>query len=94
MRLYVAIDDEKFKFAGNMAKAFQQLTETISEGRTVRVLTIFYDSKKEKRRFKRELRSAGGDLLKAAQNYLKWWNTIQERRQKRLLRETQAKGVA
>ncbi|MFN3421992.1 MAG: hypothetical protein ACK40X_09750 [Armatimonadota bacterium] len=94
MRLYVAIDGEKFKFVGNMAKAFQQLTETISEGQTVRVLTIFYDSKKEKRRFKRELRDAGGDLLKAAQNYLKWWNTIQERRQKRLLKELQAKGAA
>lgn len=94
MRLYVAIDGEKFKFAGNMAKTFQQLTKTISEGQTVRVLTIFYDSKKEKRRFKRELRNAGDDLLKAAQNYLKWWNAIQERRQKRLLKESQTKRVA
>ncbi|MEZ8221902.1 hypothetical protein GG496_002072 [Candidatus Fervidibacteria bacterium JGI MDM2 JNZ-1-D12] len=84
MRLYVAVDSQKFKFMGNMAKTFQQLTETVSEGQTVRVLTIFYDSKKEKRRFKRELREAGGDLLKAAQNYLNWWNTIQQRRQKRL----------
>jgi hypothetical protein len=48
-------------------------------------LTIFYDSKKEKRRFKREVREAGGDLVQAAKNYLKWWETIQERRRKRLM---------
>ncbi|MCX7642685.1 MAG: hypothetical protein N2116_02595 [Armatimonadetes bacterium] len=84
MRLYVAVDNQKFKFVGNMAKTFQQLTETVSEGQSVRVLTIFYDSKKEKRRFKRELREAGGNLLKAAQNYLNWWNTIHQRRQRRL----------
>ncbi len=81
MRLYVAVNGQKFKFIGNMAKAFQQLTETVSEGQTVRILTIFYDSKKEKRRFKRELREAGGDLLKAARNYLDWWTGIQKRKQ-------------
>ncbi len=84
MRLYVEVDSQRLKFVGNMAKTFRQLTETVSEGQKVRVLTIFYDSKKEKRRFKREVREAGGDLLKAAQNYLKWWDTIQQRRQKRL----------
>jgi len=84
VRLYVEVDSQRLKFVGNMAKTFRQLTETVSEGQKVRVLTIFYDSKKEKRRFKREVREAGGDLLKAAQNYLKWWDTIQQRRQKRL----------
>lgn len=84
MRLYVAVDGQKFKFFGNMAKAFQQLTEAVSEGQTVRILTIFYDSKKEKRRFKRELREAGGDLLQAARNYLEWWTEIQRRKQARL----------
>jgi hypothetical protein len=85
MRLYVAVDSQKFKFVGSMATAFKQLTETVSEGQTVRILTIFYDSKKEKRRFKRELREAGGDLVQAAKNYLKWWETVQERRRKRLM---------
>lgn len=84
MRLYVAVDNQKFKFVGNMAKTFQQLTETVSEGQAVKVLTIFYDSVKEKRRFKRELREAGGNLFKAAQNYLSWWNGVQQRRQKRM----------
>ncbi len=85
MRLYVAVDSEKFKFVGNMATAFKQLTETVSEGQTVRILIVFYDSKKEKRRFKRELREAGGNLIQAAKNYLKWWETTQERRRKRLV---------
>ncbi len=84
MRLFVTVDGQRFKFVGNMVKTFQRLTEAVSEGQTVRILTILYDSKKEKRRFKRELRETDSDLLKAAQNYLKWWNTIQQRRQKRL----------
>lgn len=84
MRLYVTVNGEKLKLAGNMAKTFQQLTEAVSEGQSVRILTIFYDSKKEKRRFKRELRGAGGDLIKAAHNYLSWWTEIQRRRKARI----------
>jgi hypothetical protein len=49
----------------------------------VRVLTIFYDSTKEKRRFKREWREAGKDLLQTAQNYLVWWQQVQARKLKR-----------
>lgn len=84
LRLCIATDGQKLKFAGNLAKVFQQLLNSVSEGQEVRVLTIFYDSKKEKRRFKRELRDNGRDLLKVAKNYLEWWDEIQKRRQKRL----------
>lgn len=84
LRLHIATDSQKLKFTGNLAEVFQQLLNSVSEGQEVRVLTIFYDSKKEKRRFKRELRDSGRDLLKAARNYLEWWDEIQKRRQKRL----------
>lgn len=84
MRLYIAADGQKLKFTGNLVKVFRQLLNSVSEGQEVSILTIFYDSKKEKRRFKRELKDSGRDLLKAAKNYLEWWDEIQKRRQKRL----------
>ncbi len=79
MRLYVQVDGERLAFTGNMAKVFEQLKQ-VAEGKAVRVLTIFYDCKKEKRRFKREWRKAGKDLSQTAQNYLEWWRTVQARR--------------
>ena len=82
MRLYVQVDGERHAFTGNMAKVFEQLTQ-VAEGKAVRVLTVFYDSTKEKRRFKREWREAGKDLLQTAQNYLAWWQQVQARRLKR-----------
>ncbi len=83
VRLYVQVNGERYRLAGNMAAVFERLLEVAGD-RQVRVLTIFYDSTKEKRRFKREWREAGRDLLQTARTYLEWWRTIQERRQKRL----------
>jgi len=82
VRLYVQVDGERHAFVGNMAKVFEQLRQ-VAEGKTVRVLTVFYDSTKEKRRFKREWREAGKDLLRTAQNYLAWWQQVQGRKLKR-----------
>ena len=76
------VDGERHAFVGNMAKVFEQLRQ-VAEGITVRVLTVFYDSTKEKRRFKREWREAGKDLLRTAQNYLAWWQQVQGRKLKR-----------
>jgi hypothetical protein len=80
MRLLVAVDGEKHWCIGNTVKAFKELVEAAEGKSSVKLLTVFYDSTKEKRRFKRELRKAGGNLIQAAKNYLNWWNTIQERR--------------
>ncbi|GBC98536.1 hypothetical protein HRbin17_01049 [bacterium HR17] len=82
MRLYVQVNGERHRFAGNMATVFEQLLDVAGEQRSVRVLTMFYDSTKEKRRFKREWRAAGKDLLQTARNYLAWWRTVQARRQR------------
>lgn len=76
------VDGDRHAFVGNMAKVFEQLRQ-VAEGITVRVLTVFYDSTKEKRRFKREWREAGKDLLRTAQNYLAWWQQVQGRKLKR-----------
>ncbi len=83
MRIYVAGNGEKKWCIGNTVKAFKELVE-FAEGKSeVKLLTVFYDSKKEKRRFKREVRSAGGDFVQAAKNYLHWWQTIQERKKQK-----------
>ncbi len=81
MRLLVSVGGEKKWCTGNTVNAFKELVATV-EGKDFKVLTIFYDSKKERRRFKRELRRAGGDIVKAAKNYLSWWENIQQRRAK------------
>jgi len=66
--LYVQVDGERHAFVGNMAKVFEQLRQ-VAEGKTVRVLTVFYDSTKEKRRFKREWREGGEELFRNPQKY-------------------------
>ena len=79
MRLLVKIGEDKKWCTGNTVKAFKEFLDAV-EGKEFKVLTIFYDGKKEKRRFKREVRKAGGDIVKAAKNYLNWWEKIQSRR--------------
>ena len=74
MRLLIDVDGEKHWCAGNIVKALKELLEIAKNKSSVRLLTIFYDNIKEKRRFKRELRKAKGDLLQAARNYLNWYN--------------------
>jgi len=91
VRLLVELNGERRWCIGGTAEAFRQLVQAAEGKSSVRLLTVFYDSTKEKRRFKRELREAGGNLLQAAQNYLRWWDEIQERRTKRL-QKRQGKG--
>jgi len=81
MRILVAVNGEKKWCVGNTVKAFKDFVDTV-DGKEFKILTIFYDGKKERRRFKREVRRAGGDVVKAAKNYLSWWETIQKRRAK------------
>jgi len=81
MRLLVSLDGEKCWCIGNTVKALQQLIDKAKDKSSIKLLTVFYDSTKEKHRFKREMRKAGGDLIKAAQNYLNWWNIIQKRKE-------------
>jgi len=81
MRIYVAGDGEKKWCIGNTVKAFKELVEFAEGKKELKLLTVFYDSKKEKRRFKREVRKAGGSFVEPAKSYLKWWETIQARKE-------------
>lgn len=92
MRLYVEVNGEHLRFFGNMARVFERLDEAVKGKKGVRLLTVFYDSKKEKRRFKRELREARGNLVKAARRYLNWWRQIQARHRRRSGKEGTVNG--
>ncbi|OMH39826.1 hypothetical protein [Desulfurobacterium indicum] len=69
MELWVRAGDEKVKLQGSLKAIYQALLEKFKESPQI---LAFNGSKKERRRFKRELRAAKKDLLKAAENYLNW----------------------
>ncbi|WP_456341948.1 hypothetical protein [Thermovibrio sp.] len=74
MELWVrAKEGEKsIKIQGSLKKVFEEVKEKFNESPQI---LAFNGTKKERRRFKRELRQAGKDLLKAAENYLSWYKS-------------------
>jgi len=70
MELWVKAGEEKIKIQGSLKSIFETVKEKFSDSPEI---LAFNGTKKERRRFKRELRCAGRDLLKAAQNYLNWY---------------------
>ncbi|WP_457677721.1 hypothetical protein [Thermovibrio sp.] len=74
MELWVrAKEGEKsLKIQGSLKKVFEEL---LNNFQTSPQILSFHGTKRERRRFKRELRQSGKDLLKAAQNYLNWYKS-------------------
>ena len=72
MELWVRDKEGKtVKFQGSLKAIFDKILENFTESPQI---LAFNGTKRERRRFKRELREAGRDLLKAAQNYVNWYN--------------------
>ena len=71
MELWVRGENgETVKLQGSLKAIFEALLEKFKENPQI---LAFNGTKRERRRFKRELREAGRDLLKAAENYLNWY---------------------
>ena len=70
MELWVRSSGGTVKLQGSLKAIFEKLTREFKESPEI---LAFNGTKKERRRFKRELRHAGRDLLKAAENYLSWY---------------------
>ncbi|WP_457567260.1 hypothetical protein [Desulfurobacterium sp.] len=71
MELWVRAGNEKIKIQGSLKFIYQTLLEKFEKSPQI---LAFNGTKRERRRFKRELRAAGKNLLKAAENYLNWVN--------------------
>ncbi len=69
MELWIRANGETVKLQGSLKAIFEKVFENHTESPQI---LAFNGTKRERRRFKRELRYAGKDLLKAAQNYLSW----------------------
>ncbi len=67
MELWAKVNGEVKKFQGSMLKVMKDLA-SLSKAE----LCAVNASKKELRRFKREFRKSGRDLVKAAQSYVNW----------------------
>ncbi|WP_163329556.1 hypothetical protein GFV12_01630 [Desulfurobacterium thermolithotrophum] len=70
MELWVKVGGETVKLQGSLKAIYESLLEKFNENPQI---LAFNGTKKERRRFKRELRCASRDLLKAAKNYLNWY---------------------
>ena len=90
MELWAKIGEEKVKLQGSMLKVMEELLERAKSGDQVKLLS-FHAGQKERRRLKRELRSAGKDLVAAARNYARWAYTIELRKLKRQIKELKKK---
>ena len=72
MELWVKAGNEVVKLQGSLKAVFEAVKEKFNESPQI---MAFNGTKRERRRFKRELRCAGRDLLKAADNYLSWYRS-------------------
>ncbi len=71
MELWVRTQEGTLKLQGSLKAIFESLKEKFQESPQI---LAFNGTKRERRRFKRELRATGKDLLKAAENYLNWYS--------------------
>ncbi|RUM87947.1 MAG: hypothetical protein DSZ25_02790 [Thermovibrio sp.] len=72
MELWVRDGDRVVKIQGSLRAISERILEEFKESPEI---LAFTGTKRERRRFKRELRCAGRDLLKAAENYLNWYRS-------------------
>ncbi len=72
MELWVRDGGKVVKYQGSLKKVFEELLSSSSGSPEI---LAFNGTKRERRRFKRELRKAGKNVLKAADNYLKWYKS-------------------
>ncbi len=72
MELWIRDNGETVKLQGSLKAIFEEIIKNHSQSPQI---LAFNGTKKERRRFKRELRCANKDLLKAAQNYLNWYRS-------------------
>ncbi len=79
MELWAKIGNSKKKFQGSLKRVMENLIQE-SKGKKKVQLLSFHAGQKERRRLKRELRRAGGDLVNTANNLLGWFRSIEERK--------------
>ncbi|SNR87798.1 hypothetical protein [Desulfurobacterium atlanticum] len=72
MELWVKAGEETVKIQGSLKSIFETVKNKFTE--TPKILA-FNGTKRERRRFKKELRFAKKDLIKAAENYLIWYKS-------------------
>ncbi|RUM90740.1 MAG: hypothetical protein DSZ26_02230 [Thermovibrio sp.] len=70
MELWVRDGGKTVKIQGSLSAISEKILEQFKESPEI---LAFNGTKKERRRFKRELRCSKRDLIKAAQNYLNWY---------------------
>jgi thiamine pyrophosphate-dependent acetolactate synthase large subunit-like protein len=70
MELWVRDGEKSVKIQGSLKAVYEELLNRFKESPQI---LAFNGTKRERRRFKKELRQANRDLLKAAQNYLNWY---------------------
>ncbi|NPA51471.1 MAG: hypothetical protein GXO22_01080 [Aquificae bacterium] len=85
MELWAKIGEDKIKFQGSFKSVMEQLLEK-SQDKDATLLS-FHTNQKERRRFKREYRAVGKNLVQLAQNYLAWSYLVEIRRLNRKIKE-------
>jgi len=70
MELWVREGDKSLKLQGSLKKIFEEVLQRFNQSPQI---LSYHGTKRERRRFKRELRHAQRDLIKAAENYLSWY---------------------
>ena len=71
MELWVRVNGKVVKLQGSLKAVFDAILAEFKES-GAQVLA-FTGTKRERRRFKRELREAGADIVRAAENYISWY---------------------
>jgi len=86
MELWVKIGRTKKKFQGSFRDVMEALLKESRGKKTVELLS-FHAGQKERRRFKRELRSHNRDLVKTAASLVRWFYTRDARLLRRRIKE-------
>ncbi len=86
MELWVKIGRSKKKLQGSFRDVMERLLEESKGKKTVQLLS-FHAGQKERRRFKRELRANGKDLVKTATAVVRWFYLRDARALRRRIKE-------
>lgn len=91
MELWVKIGRSRKKFQGSFRDVMETLLRESRGKKTVELLS-FHAGQKERRRFKRELRSHNRDLVKTAASLVRWFYTRDTRQLRRRIKELKRKA--
>ena len=91
MELWVKIGRSRKKFQGSFRDVMETLLRESRGKKTVELLS-FHAGQKERRRFKRELRSHNRDLVKTAASLVRWFYTRDARQLRRRIKELKRKA--